>query len=220
MTVTSDAVDLPGSRGVTLVTRALWILGAAALVFLALRFFLRDPLHYILDQSEGSFGRYWPNRWWLLLHIAGGTLALFAGPFQFWTGLRRRHLEIHRWTGRLYLTGILLGGGAGFYLSFHTRPPDFGVALFMLAAAWWTTSGMALVAILRRQIQAHREWMIRSYVVTFAFVSFRWLVEWPVWDFLGSTRLAAVGWLSWVVPLLLTDVLLQWRRTVGPVPRR
>ena len=33
-------------------------------------------------------------------------------------------------------------------------------------------SGMALIAIRRRNFIQHKEWMIRSYVVTFAFVTF------------------------------------------------
>ena len=35
-------------------------------------------------------------------------------------------------------------------------------------------------------IQSHKEWMIRSYVVTFSFVSFRWLVDLPFVVDLGN----------------------------------
>lgn len=201
-----------GSRAIT---RAFLVAAVGCLAYLALRFWIRDPLSYLLDYSQAHFGDYWPRRGALLLHIAGGTLALFAGPTQFSAALRRSHLAIHRWTGRAYVFGVLIGGAAGFYLSVFTSGHDFGVALFCLALAWWVTTGMAFVAILRRQVTAHREWMTRSYVVTFAFVAFRWMVEWSVWGFLGGSRAATVGWLCWVVPLLATEVALQWRRTIG-----
>jgi hypothetical protein len=35
------------------------------------------------------------------------------------------------------------------------------------------TSGLAFVAIKKQLYDQHKEWMIRSYVVTFAFVTFR-----------------------------------------------
>lgn len=187
----------------------------ALLAWQALHFWTRDPLHYLTDHTPQSFGDYWPNRWWLLPHIAGGTLALFLGPFQFWTGLRARHPAFHRILGRLYVIGIVVAGAAGFYLSFHSTPADFGVALFTLSFAWWLTVGMAFLAIKRRRFDAHREWMIRGYVVTFAFVAFRYLVDLPVFDPLGAARASTVVWLSFVPELLVAEAILQWRRTIG-----
>jgi len=215
MGVGSTVAPLPGRSLLRFAIQVLTMLAIVALAYEALRFWTRDPLHYILDHTERSFGPYWPRRWWLLLHIGGGTLALFMGPFQLWSGLRSRHLAIHRLTGLLYVVGVGVGGGAGFYLSFFSQPLDFGVALFTLAFAWWLTVGMAFLAIKRRRIEAHKEWMIRGYVVTFAFVAFRYLVDLPVFAPLGAARASTVGWLCWVVPLLITEAAMQWRRTVG-----
>jgi len=185
------------------------------LAYEALHFYVQDVGHFVLDYSEPSWGRAWPRRFWLMLHMTGATLALFCGPFQLWSGLRRRHLSIHRWTGRLYAGGVLVGGATAFYLSFYTPPRNFGVALFGLATAWWFTVGMALLAIKRHRIEAHKEWMIRGYVVTFSFVTFRWWVDLPLWSSLGVARLATVLWFSWVAPLVLTEVLLRWRGKLG-----
>ncbi len=57
--------------------------------------------------------------------------------------------------------------------------------------------------------------MIRSYVVTFAFVTFRMWMGLPLWEGQRTARVATVAWLSWVVPLFLTDVVLQARRWSG-----
>ena len=56
-----------------------------------LRSYVATIEHFAFDISEANFGRLWPNRFWLLLHITGGTAALFAGPFQLWSGLRNSH---------------------------------------------------------------------------------------------------------------------------------
>lgn len=132
----------------------------AILVFLALRFIARDALRYF-TLDEAIFGRFWPRRIWLLAHIVGGMLALLLGPLQFWSGLRRRALSVHRWTGRLYLAGVLVAAGSAFHLIFFIPPSDggwvTGVALFTLAFVWLTASGMALVSIRNGSIGSHKE---------------------------------------------------------------
>jgi len=181
-----------------------------------IHFYLRDPLHYIIDPTEKSFGPYWPHRIGLWTHIGGATLALFFGPFQFWTGLRDRNPAVHRITGYIYLTGILIGGCGAWYMATFTTPRSFGIALYSLTAAWWITVGMAFLAIRRGRIAAHKEWMIRGYVVTLAFVAFRWIEASPLLGDLGSeARNVTIGWACWAVPLLITEVALQWRRTMG-----
>ena len=187
------------------------------LVLLGLRFFFQDAFPYY-SISERSYGRFWSQWGWLLAHVVGGTLALFMGPLQFWSGFSRKYVQLHRWTGRLYLSGVLLGASTAFYLSFFiTLGWAIGVALFTLGAVWLTTSAMAYLAIRNRQVDVHKEWMIRSYVLTFAFVTFRLLNEFQFIADLGiEDRFAMVAWVSWVIPLFVTEVVLQWKR-IRPV---
>jgi len=70
----------------------LFLLGFAA------RFLLTGAVPFLADMSPDHLGGLSPRRRWLATHIAGGSLALLAGPFQFWSGLRRRSMLIHRWT--------------------------------------------------------------------------------------------------------------------------
>ena len=186
-------------------------LACGFLAYTGLQYYAATIEHFALDYSEANFGRFWPNRFWLLLHISGGTAALFAGPFQLWSGLRDSHRRVHRWTGRVYVAGVLVGGAAAFYLSFFSQPRSFGVALFALGVAWWVTVGTAVVAIKRQRIDAHRTWMIRGYVVTFSFVTFRMLIEMPLWSFACHARLAVVLPLACVAPLAMIEALLRLR---------
>ena len=78
---------------------------------------------------------------------------------------------------------------------------------------------MAYLAIRNGQIEIHKEWVIRSYVVTYGFVNFRWIVGLPVLAGLGVERLATAGWLCWTIPLVFTELVLQWRRTIGSTRR-
>jgi hypothetical protein len=74
------------------------------------------------------------------------------------------------------------------------------------------TTAMAYYSVRHRAIAQHREWMIRSYVVTLAFVFFR--VGFEVlnhYDVTEPERSMALAWGCWAVPLLLTEPLLQLR---------
>lgn len=201
---------LPGPHAAR--TLLAWLAVAAGLL-LVLRFWVKDALPYFEFTAE-SYGRFWANSGWVLAHVIGGSAALLMGPLQFWSGLRRRHMSLHRWSGRLYLAGIAVGSATAFHLAFHAAAWTFGVALFTLGIVWLATSAAALIAALRRNIPAHREWMLRSYLVTLAFVTFRLLLEIPALRALGTRAevLTTFGWLCWVLPLVGYELFRQARR--------
>lgn len=190
------------------------ILASIGLVSLAVGFVLKYVFHYYLNYNAIGFSEYWPKRGWLLLHITGGMLALLTGPWQFWTGLRQRHMHVHQWTGRLFLLGVTMGVTGATYLSVTTGPWAWGVALFVLAWAWASAAGMALYFILRGQIPMHKEWMVRTYVITFAFVTFRILNDYGPTSHLQplTDRIVTLAWISWTLPLFVTEMILQLRR--------
>ena len=90
----------------------------------------------------------------------------------------------------------------------------FGAGLAGLAVAWIVTTGLAFAAIRRGLIHQHQEWMTRSYVVTFAFVTFRIFAGITQATGVGTLReeLTAASWFCWAVPLLMTEAVLQGRK--------
>ena len=163
---------------------------------------------------------FWPWRYALWAHLAGGVTALLIGPVQLWLGLTRQHLRVHRLLGRIYLGAAVLGLSGASYLIAMELTSDwvFAGGLLGLACAWTLTTGMGYLAIHRRRIQQHQEWMIRSYVVASAFVFFRVFVD--VLHAFGvhspkgvqtAEELKLAAWLCWSIPLLVAEVLIQWR---------
>jgi hypothetical protein len=69
------------------------------------------------------------------------------------------------------------------------------------------------------QIQIHKEWMVRTYVVTSAFVTFRLLNDYGPTSHLqpANDRAITIGWACRTLPLLVTEVILQLRRMGSPV---
>src|SRR5579862_4967281 len=49
------------------------------------------------------------DRHLLIPHTLCGTIALLAGPMQFSSRLRRRHLKFHRVLGRIYVISVFIG---------------------------------------------------------------------------------------------------------------
>ena len=82
----------------------------------------------------------------------------------------------------------------------------------MQAAAWIVCTATAVIAARNRQIAVHRQWMARSYAVTFTFVSSRVLNLVPsYWSHLGDT-LAAVGVIAFTLAsIVIVDLGLNWR---------
>lgn len=189
------------------VRRAVWIVAAVLVVV----FFAHAATRFLVF-TEASYRNLWVNRLWLLPHFLGGSVALLCGLLQFWARLRSRHPHLHRWLGRTYLLAVAVGAASAFALSFRSVLGwQFGVAAFVMASAWVTTTAFAYLAIRGGQVKTHREWMLRSYVITFAFVTFRVMVVSPLFAGLGSVpeRLAVLLWVSWTVPLLVTEIVLN-----------
>jgi uncharacterized membrane protein len=220
-TVAASGAVLGSSQGrtrylaVKLVASGLIV--AAALAFV-LKYVFRYYLHYnaaaFTDPLRGA-ANYWIMRGWLLTHITGGMVALLTGPFQFWTGFRMRYVNLHRWMGRIFLSGVALGCVGAYRMAIVTTFGwAFGFALLALATAWFSCAGMALYAILKGQVQVHKEWMVRTYVVTFAFVTFRVLNDYYPGARLqpDADRAVAMAWACWVIPLLFAEIILQLRR--------
>jgi len=178
---------------------------------LSLYFIYDKALRYFVFTKESYGDYFWPRANWVIVHVVFGMLALVIGPFQFVPAIRNRYLNLHRWMGRTYLTSTLIAGIAGFYMASTSQVNyTYQFGLTGLAIIWLTTGTMAFISIKNLNITQHREWMIRSYVVTFGFTAFR-LMD----DLLTNTitnqgdRLGLLAWSCWTIPLLIAEVCIQ-----------
>jgi uncharacterized membrane protein YozB (DUF420 family) len=188
----------------------------AVIAGLALWFIFHRALPYTSFDATTYTDYYWPRRFGLAPHIAGGVVAILVGLAQLWLGLTGRTGVLHRTLGRIYLGAVAIASAGAFYLALTIGSESFAYAsgLFGLASAWVITTSMAYVSIRHRAIEQHREWMIRSYVVAFAFVTFR-LFDKPLiaWNVAKDTEVwTMMAFASWAVPLLVTEPLLQLRK--------
>ena len=185
-------------------------------LLLAIGFFLGFALPYLFLDDE-VLKRFDGRQFWIITHVASGSVALLIGPFQLWMGFTGNKKPIHRQLGMIYLISIGISSLCSFYLAATTQVTwILGAGLAGLGLAWVITGSLAYVAIRRRLYQQHMEWMVRSYVVTLGFVFFRIFVGITGAFDIGTLfeRLSAASWFCWAVPLLITEAILQWRKMV------
>ncbi len=145
----------------------------------------------------------------LAVHVLGGTVMLLAGALGLRIGLTRRMFRWHKVVGYTYLTAGTISSVSALVRSFDTAHTP-GVSTGTLAAVWLAFAAMGWRAVRNRRFDQHRDWMIRSYVAAWTFVFCRfWSRAAP--EALQSDETNMI-WLTWVGPVLLCEILLQWRR--------
>ena len=105
----------------------------------------------------------------LVVHVLGAALYAILGAFQFSARLRRRHLSWHRRSGRILVVAGLAVAGSGLWMTlFYAGAPGghllWGIRL-VVSSAMGAILVLGFAAIRRREISAHRAWMIRAYAL-------------------------------------------------------
>jgi uncharacterized membrane protein len=109
----------------------------------------------------------------LILHIVGAAVFALVGAFQFVPRFRRSHRTWHRRAGRLVAgAGLTVAGSALWLTLFYEAQPGTGALLYVLrlvfASAMAASLLLGITAIRRRDVAAHRTWMIRAYAIGLA----------------------------------------------------
>lgn len=173
-------------------------------------------------------GRFAAHRWLILSHAVAGGLFLLAAPLQFSRRIRSRYLRWHRWSGRLLLLlGFPLVLTA---MYFGVLMPYAGAAeavlIAMIGALFLTAASRAWLAIRRRDIAAHREWMIRMFASALSISTVRVLgapfdLALTPAGFHPRMVFLITVWTGWVLTLGAAELWIRHNRQPDPlVPAR
>ncbi|TRW14606.1 DUF2306 domain-containing protein [Glacieibacterium frigidum] len=161
---------------------------------------------------------------WLLvvLHALTGLITLIAGTLGLYIGWTRRWFEWHRHVGCTYLGAGLTMAAVALILSIQAPHPvkSIFVSTGVLSVVWSAVACMGWRAGANRREASHRDWMIRSYVLTWTFVFCRLAQRGFGFEGLGEEGVTAGIWLYWIGPLILCEIALQWRRGARLSPDR
>ncbi|HEX3367643.1 DUF2306 domain-containing protein [Phenylobacterium sp.] len=190
------------------VSKSLWWVGAVSSVLIALvsyRYFIPSiPVPSNLAANLMA-------KPWLVVHAGLAATALITGPWQFIPRLRARWPRVHRVLGRVYVFSCLVGGAAGLLLASGTSAGPIARAGFgLLAIVWIGVNANAFRLALAGRYAEHRQWMIRSFALTFGAVLLRVYI--PASQAMGiefMTAYRAISWLAWVPNLLLAELYIR-----------
>ena len=194
------------------------IFGWIIFAFFAIVIGLYPVLYLVLDLSKGFLSsksaEVLQNQVWSFFfyqHILLGGLALLTGWTQFSRKIRNKNLTLHRTIGKVYVIACLLSGCAGLYIAFYaTGGLIASLGFGGLAIAWLVSTSKAFLLIRKKEIDAHQEWMVRSYSLTFAAVTLR--IYLPLAQLAAISFVPAylvISWLCWVPNLLVAEWMVR-----------
>jgi len=108
-------------------------------------------------------------------HILPAMLFMVLGPLQFVRRLRSKYPQVHRWSGRIFLTASAVVGVTGLAMAFGKTigGVDEKAAITLFGTFFLIALAKALWHALRREFAQHREWMIRGYAIGLAVATIR-----------------------------------------------
>jgi uncharacterized membrane protein len=195
--------------------RPLSSVGWFLLLLVSLYYIYHTCRRYFIFTEASYRTHFWTREEWVFIHVVSGIVATLIVPFQLIRAFRKKYTRLHRGMGHTYLISVIISSITSFYLSvtsgFNLTYVS-GFACFSLV--WFCTPLMGYIAIMNGNTTQHREWMIRSYVVTLGFSIIRLLKDTLVPAHLGERMdlINTLTWISWAIPLFITELILQVRK--------
>ena len=183
-------------------------------IFSATWVFMRGADRF-LSLTPDALGKYFPVKWFLILHITGGGGALVLGPFQFLKPLQKNYPKTHRFIGKFYLLAVLVSSLCAVVLALTTAYEagwPYAFSLQVWVTVWISCSYIGYVKARAKLFKEHKEWMTRSYLSTLAFVISGLLFKLPIVQQLGpiSTVAPSLFWAGWAIPMFVYQVYLSF----------
>ncbi len=185
----------------------------ALIVFAAMTLFVvltRDRT--LLDPNSPLRQRYSVIPILMFLHGIPGAVGLFLGFVQFSNRIRQKYLELHRVLGRIYVGSVAVSAPAAIFVSLKLPTHNLTEAAFIQSLGWMVTTATALYCVRTKQIQQHREWMIRSYPFAMVFVVVRVILAIPRVAHAGVDGITATVWTVLTLACFLPSAMIEWQK--------
>jgi len=147
-------------------------------------------------------------------HMLGGTGMMFLGGLNLYLAARKDRYPLHRRVGQSYLGFGAFGAIMAIAINFSSAHKgglamtNVNISTTVLGLAWLAFAALGWRAALNKRFDSHAHWMVRSYVLVWSFVSCRIVSRISNIDDMGNGE--AFIWLSWIAPLLVCEMALQW----------
>lgn len=175
--------------------------------------------HTAIRDFDRPFAKHRVAAW---LHVIPGGLFLALAPLQFSRRFRARYLRVHRGAGRLLVLCGVLASIPAFYFGLAMPFAGFpeAVAIGLFGALFCLSLVRGFVAIRRREVAQHREWMIRAYAIAVAISTIRLInlaldVALAPGTFAPRQALIVSLWTGWVLMIAVAELWVRTTRTAA-----
>ena len=148
-------------------------------------------------------------------HVVPGVVFLILAPFQFSTAFRAKYLGLHRMIGRVFVVNALVLSATGLLLAwvmpFGGRPESILNTVAFMGII--LCIGLALFYVRKRNIAAHREWMIRVFALATGIVTMRLVLSltFPYFDSARTAFWIAQLW-GFLINIAAGELWIRWKR--------
>lgn len=151
------------------------------------------------------------------IHVFSAGLALPAGFTQFSSFILTKRRKLHRAMGYLYVVSILLlAAPSGFFIGIYANGGLVAKTSFIiLSILWFFFTYKGLLTAKRKDFNAHRNYMIRSYALTISALTLRmWkvIIVW-LWHPAPMDTYVVISILGWVPNFLLAEFLIANKKS-------
>ncbi len=145
-------------------------------------------------------------------HVYTSIFLMILGFLQFSKTIKRKYINVHRWSGRAYAVIILfLSGPSGLVMSYHANGGIFSKTAFViLSILWMSFTFLSVYYVLKKDIINHQKFAIRSFALTLSAISLR-LFKYIIVFLFHPQQMEAyriVAWLGWTFNLLVAEIII------------
>ncbi|NII25232.1 DUF2306 domain-containing protein [Pseudoflavitalea sp. X16] len=171
----------------------------------------RDDVEFLRFKQDYIHNPVWKAAFYV--HVFTAIIALLAGFTQFSPDFLKRYKKLHRLIGRLYAWDILvINFPAAMIMAVYANgllPSK--IAFVILDCLWFWFTYKAVIAARQKRFTEHKQYMIRSYALTFSAITLR------MWKLILSnsftidpvTLYMIDAWLGFVPNLLLAEWIIR-----------
>ncbi|TDG38053.1 DUF2306 domain-containing protein [Pedobacter changchengzhani] len=152
------------------------------------------------------------------IHVYSALFVLLAGFTQFNSTILRNYPKIHKVAGYVYVATVLLfTAPSGIFMGcFANGGLMAKISFVLLGVLWFSFTFKSILYILKGEIIAHKNFMIRSFALaTSAFTLRLWKVI--LIHFFHLAPMDAyqiIAWLGWIPNLLIAEWLIKKKITL------
>ncbi len=152
---------------------------------------------------------------WYSAHMMFALPVILGAPLQFVTSLRKARPRLHRVLGRAYVIGASGAALTAIYLGTTIDLEGSRLPIVLLGLLWLFFTLAAWRTAVKRDYDAHKKFMTRSYGMALVLVWLRLMGDVPpdvmffyIQD--PAIRDTTLEWMSWVIPLLAIEMFMTW----------